>query len=105
MGRKKERKGEEEGKMGAKHEGEESGYHHLTGAALAILVMGVSLAIVIVLWLWFGYIGPANSTSVLAHQQASLRQQYGLSPAPIISPQEATIPPSLRNITTTNSTG
>jgi hypothetical protein len=91
--------------MSAKHDDKESGYHHLTGAAWAILAMGISLAIIVLLWIWFGHVGPANATSVLEQQQNSLRQQYGLPPAPIISPQEATIPPSLRNVTGTNSTG
>lgn len=67
--------------------------------AWSILVMGVSLAIIILLWVWFGHIGPSFSDDALRKQQASLRDQYGLPPAPIISAKDAEVPPSLRNIT------
>jgi hypothetical protein len=71
----------------------------MTGVAWTILIMGVSLAIVIVLWGWFGYIGPKFSDSVMREQQKTLREQYGLPPAPDITEKQAQIPPSLRNLT------
>ena len=65
----------------------------------SILVMGISLVIVVILWAWIGHIGPTFSANTLAHQQASLRQVYGLPPKPIISdPKILLTPPSLRNI-------
>jgi hypothetical protein len=64
--------------------------------AWSILVMGVSLALVIILWAGFGHIGPKFSDEVLREQQKALREQYGLSPARIISEDQAEVPPSLR---------
>jgi hypothetical protein len=64
--------------------------------AWSILVMGISLAIIILLWAWFGHIGPRFSDEVLLEQQETLRDQYGLPPAPPVSEDEAQIPPSLR---------
>ena len=87
--------------------GEESkGYSpHMHGVALGILVMGISLAVIIILWIEFGYIGSAFSTQVMQKQQESLRKQYGLPPAPELTPQEALVPPSLRSITATGAGG
>ena len=70
----------------------------MTGVAWAILVMGISLAIIFLLWVWFGHIGPTFSDEVLLNQQAALREQYGFEPLPEITPEEAQIPPSLRNL-------
>jgi plastocyanin len=65
----------------------------------SILVMGISLAIVVILWAWIGHIGPTYSADTLNHQQAILRQSYGLPPKPIISdPKILQTPPSLRDI-------
>jgi len=80
------------------HDDEQKPNYHLTGAAAALLVMGVSLAVIIVLYVSFGHIGSSFSNGVLQRQQASLRSQFGLPPEPTVNPQEATIPPSLRNI-------
>ena len=84
------------------HQEKSEGGYHMTAVAACILVMGISLAIVILLWAWFGYIGPKFSTGVLNHQQETLRAQYGLEPLPKITPQQAEMPPSLRNLTTTH---
>ncbi len=83
--------------MSASHEST-GGYHskEMKVVAWSILVMGISLAIVIVLWASFGYIGPKFSDEVMREQQANLREQYGLPPAPIVTEEEAEIPPSLR---------
>lgn len=70
----------------------------MTTVAACILVMGISIAIVILLWIWFGHIGPKFSTSVMHDQQVNLRQQYGFAPVPDITPQQAEIPPSLRDL-------
>lgn len=70
----------------------------MTGVAWSILVMGISLAIIFLLWAWFGYIGPTFSDEVLIDQQTTLREQYGFEPLPEITPEEALIPPSLRNL-------
>jgi hypothetical protein len=69
---------------------------HMNTVALSILVMGISLAIVILLWAWFGWIGPGFSDQVLRHQQADLRQHYGLEQIPELTEKEAQTPPSLR---------
>lgn len=84
--------------MCAHHEEAEGGYYsrNMKIVAWSILVMGISLAIIIILWGWFGYIGPKFSDEVMREQQATLRDQYGLPPAPVISEKEAQIPPSLR---------
>ncbi|MGI0020400.1 MAG: hypothetical protein ACREAY_08000 [Nitrososphaera sp.] len=77
---------------------DESGYK-MTGVAAAILVMGLSLAVIILMWVWFGHIGPRFSDEVMLNQQDTLRDQYGLPPAPEVTAKEAQIPPSLRNAT------
>jgi plastocyanin len=85
--------------MCAHHEKEgQSGYQNLTGVAWSILVMGLSLAAVIILWVWFGYIGPTFSEDVLANQQRTLRETFGLPVTETIDdPAVLQIPPSLRN--------
>jgi hypothetical protein len=83
------------------HHEAEGGYGsspHMKMAAWSVLVMGISLAIVIVLWVWFGYIGPKFSEEVLLEQQATLRDEYGFEPLPQLTPEEAQIPPSLRDL-------
>ncbi len=80
------------------HHDKSSGGYQMTGVAWSILVMGMSLAIIFLLWMWFGYIGPKFSDEVLLDQQAALREQYGFEPLPDITPEEAQIPPSLRNL-------
>jgi plastocyanin len=85
--------------MCAHHEKEgQSGYQNLTGVAWSILVMGLSLAAVIILWVWFGYIGPTFSEDVLANQQRTLRETFGLPVTETIDdPAILQTPPSLRN--------
>lgn len=75
-----------------------SGGYQMTGVAWSVLVMGISLAIIFLLWVGFGYIGPKFSDGVLLEQQAVLREQYGFDPLPEITPEEAQVPPSLRNL-------
>jgi plastocyanin len=61
--------------------------------------MGISLAIVVILWAWIGHIGPTYSSDTLNHQQAVLRQVYGLAPKPVITdPKILLTPPSERGI-------
>jgi plastocyanin len=85
--------------MCAHHEKEgQSGYQDLTGVAWSILVMGLSLAAVIILWVWFGNIGPTFSEDVLANQQRTLRETFGLPVTETIDdPAVLQTPPSLRN--------
>ncbi|HEY8139849.1 MAG TPA: hypothetical protein VIE86_02060 [Nitrososphaera sp.] len=85
--------------MCAHHEEAEGGYYgrNMKIVAWSILVMGISLAIIIILWAWFGYIGPRFSDQVLLDQQVTLREQYGLPPAPVVTEEQAQIPPSLRD--------
>lgn len=85
--------------MCAHHEKEgQGGYQNLTGVAWSILVMGLSLAAVIILWVWFGYIGPTFSEDVLANQQRTLRETFGLPVTETIDdPEVLQTPPSLRN--------
>lgn len=80
------------------HHDKSSGGYQMTGVAWSVLVMGISLAIIFLLWVWFGYIGPKFSDGVLIEQQEALREQYGFEPLPHITPEEAQIPPSLRNL-------
>lgn len=80
------------------HHDRASGGYQMTGVAWSVLLMGVSLAIIFLLWMWFGYIGPKFSDEVLLEQQAMLREQYGFEALPEITPEEAQIPPSLRNL-------
>jgi len=87
--------------MCAHHESE-GGYGnspHMKTIALCILVMGISIAIVIVLYAWFGYEPGSNfSNGVMKQQQTTLREQYGLPPLPEVTPKQAEIPPSMRNL-------
>ncbi|HEX2014490.1 MAG TPA: hypothetical protein VLA68_04610 [Nitrososphaera sp.] len=86
--------------MCAHHEETEGGgyySHNMKIVAWSILVMGVSLALVIVMWSWFGHIGPKFSDEVMRDHQEALREEYGLPPAPVITEEEAQIPPSLRD--------
>jgi hypothetical protein len=86
--------------MSGRDEGKQPSGYKLTGVALAILVMGLSLTAVIIAYLSYGHIGSSFSTGVLQTQQEELRKRYGLPPLPPVTPQEAEIPPSLRNATT-----
>ncbi|HEU4443292.1 MAG TPA: hypothetical protein VFR94_01325, partial [Nitrososphaeraceae archaeon] len=80
-------------------EGQGQGYNNLTGVAWSILVMGLSLAAVIILWVWFGYIGPTFSEDILANQQRTLRENFGLPTQDTVDdPSVLQTPPSLRNI-------
>jgi plastocyanin len=80
-------------------EGQGQGYNNLTGVAWSILVMGLSLAAVIILWVWFGYIGPTFSEDILANQQRTLRENFGLPVQETVDdPSVLQTPPSLRNI-------
>jgi hypothetical protein len=92
--------------MCANHQKKEEshGYQNLTGVALAILVMGISLAAVILLWVWIGHIGPSYSADTLAGQQKTLRKQFGLPAKEIIvDPNELLTPPSLRHLNNNSS--
>ena len=81
------------------HEGGYGSSPHMRTVAWSILVMGVSLAVVIVLYVGFGWEAGSNfSDRVMKGQQEELREQYGLPPAEEITPQEAQIPPSLRDL-------
>ncbi len=72
---------------------------HMKTVAWSILVMGISLAIIIVLYVSFGWMPGSNfSDEIMREQQAELREQYGLPPTEEITPEEAEIPPSLRNL-------
>lgn len=88
----------------AHHEASEGGggygsSPHMRTVAWSILVMGISLAIVILLYIWFGWeAGSKFSDDIMREQQADLREQYGLPPAEEVTPQEAEIPPSLRDL-------
>ena len=78
---------------------------HMTGAALSILVMGVSLLAIIIAYVLFGYMGPKFSENLMQGQQATLRKEYNLPPKPIITNDTLLlIPPSLRNIAEGNHT-
>jgi plastocyanin len=80
-------------------EGQGHGYNDLTGVAWSILVMGLSLAAVIILWVWFGYIGPTFSEDILANQQRTLRENFGLPVQETTDdPEVLQTPPSLRNV-------
>src|ERR671910_49984 len=80
-------------------EGQGQGYNNLTGVAWSILVMGLSLAAVIILWVWFGYLGPTFSEDILANQQRTLRENFGLPVQEAVDdPSVLQTPPSLRNI-------
>ena len=73
---------------------------HMSGVALSLLVMGLSLVAVIIAYEAFGHVGPKFSADLLVKQQAALRKQYGLPPKPVITNDSLLlVPPSLRNIT------
>lgn len=86
----------------AHHEAESEGYGsspHMKTVAWSMLVMGVSLAIIIVLYVWFGWMPGSNfSDDIMREQQDALRVEYGLPPVEEITPEEAEIPPSLRDL-------
>lgn len=71
---------------------------HMKGVALSILIIGISLAAIIIAWATIGYQGPNFSTNVMQEQQEELHERYGLPPEPEISPEQLEIPPSLRNL-------
>ena len=78
---------------------------HITGAALSILVMGISLLVIIIAYVSFGHLGPKFSENLMQVQQATLRKEYDLPPKPVITNDTLLlIPPSLRNITQGNHT-
>ena len=73
---------------------------HMSGVALSLLVMALSLVAVIIAYEAFGHVGPKFSADLLVKQQAALRKQYGLPPKPVITNDSLLlVPPSLRNIT------
>ena len=75
------------------------GYFHMKGAALSILVMGLSLAVIIIAYVMFGHIGPSFSAERINVQQAELRDEYGLPKHEVIKNQSILLtPPSLRDI-------
>jgi hypothetical protein len=81
------------------HEGGYGSSPHMKTVAWSILVMGLSLAVIMVLYIWFGWEPGSNfSDDIMREQQADLRAQYGLPPAEEITPEEAEIPPSLRDL-------
>jgi len=81
------------------------GYFHMKGVAWSILAMGLSLAVIIVAYVMFGHIGPSFSAERINEQQAELRKEYGLPAHEVIRDQKVLLtPPSLRNVTQTNST-
>jgi hypothetical protein len=84
----------------AHHEG--GGYGsspHMRTVALSILVMGVSLAIIMILYISFGWQpGSHFSDDIMRDRQVALRTEHGLPPVEEVSPEEAEIPPSLRNL-------
>jgi len=91
--------------MCANQEKESSYTPHMTGAALSILVMGVSLLAIIIAYILFGYMGPKFSENLMQVQQATLRKGYDLPPKPIITNDTLLlIPPSLRNLAAGNHT-
>lgn len=78
---------------------------HMRGAALSILVMGISLLVIIIAYVSFGHLGPKFSENLMQGQQAALRKEYNLPPKPIITNDTLLlIPPSLRNIAESNHT-
>ncbi|HXV46332.1 MAG TPA: plastocyanin/azurin family copper-binding protein [Nitrososphaera sp.] len=62
--------------------------------ALTILVMGVSIALVIVVWIGIGD-DPNFSAEQMQEQQASLREEYGLSQQETLTAEQLETPPSL----------
>lgn len=87
----------------AHHEASEGGGYgtspHMKTVAWSILAMGVSLAIIIVLYISFGWMpGSSFSDEIMRQRQSELREQYGLPPVEEVTPEQAEIPPSLRNL-------
>jgi len=76
-----------------------SGYFHMKGVALSILLMGLSLVGIIIAYVLFGYIGPSFSAERINVQQAELRKEYGLPEQPVVRNQTILLtPPSLRDL-------
>jgi hypothetical protein len=76
-----------------------SGYFHMKGVALSILLMGLSLSGIIIAYVIFGHIGPSFSAERINEQQAELRKEYGLPEQEVIRNQTILLtPPSLRDL-------
>jgi len=76
-----------------------SGYFHMKGVALSILLMGLSLVGIIIAYVLFGYIGPSFSAERINVQQAELRKEYGLPEQEVVRNQTVLLtPPSLRDL-------
>jgi hypothetical protein len=76
-----------------------SGYFHMKGVALSILLMGLSLSGIIIAYVIFGHIGPSFSAERINVQQAELRKEYGLPEQEVIRNQTILLtPPSLRDL-------
>ncbi len=76
-----------------------SGYFHMKGVALSILLMGLSLVGIIIAYVIFGHIGPSFSAERINVQQAELRKEYGLPEQEVIRNQTILLtPPSLRDL-------
>ena len=76
-----------------------SGYFHMKGVALSILLMGLSLMGIIIAYVIFGHIGPSFSVERINEQQAELRKEYGLPEQEVIRNQTILLtPPSLRDL-------
>jgi hypothetical protein len=76
-----------------------SGYFHMKGVALSILLMGLSLVGIIIAYVLFGYIGPSFSAERINVQQAELRKEYGLPEQEVVRNQTILLtPPSLRDL-------
>jgi hypothetical protein len=76
-----------------------SGYFHMKGVALSILLMGLSLMGIIIAYVIFGHIGPSFSAERINEQQAELRKEYGLPEQEVIRNQSILLtPPSLRDL-------
>ena len=76
-----------------------SGYFHMKGVALSILLMGLSLVGIIIAYVLFGYIGPSLSAERINVQQAELRKEYGLPEQEVVRNQTVLLtPPSLRDL-------
>jgi len=76
-----------------------SGYFHMKGVALSILLMGLSLMGIIIAYVIFGHIGPSFSAERINEQQAELRKEYGLPEQEVIRNQTILLtPPSLRDL-------
>jgi hypothetical protein len=76
-----------------------SGYFHMKGVALSILLMGLSLMGIIIAYVIYGHIGPSFSAERINVQQAELRKEYGLPELEVIRNQTILLtPPSLRDL-------